>query len=109
MFVNGYRCMWVVVMFDLPVDTAPARRAYTQFRKRLLKDGFTMMQYSVYLRHCASQDSADVHVRRVGGMVPDEGEIRIITITDKQFERMHCFWGKKRHRPEEPPQQLELF
>ena len=101
--------MWVVTMFDLPVDTKAAKRAYTQFRKVLLKDGFTKMQYSVYIRHCASEENANVHVDRVERSVPDDGEVRIILITDKQFERMHIFWGKRRKQPEPAPQQLELF
>jgi len=101
--------MWVVVMFDLPTDTKAARRAYTQFRKKLLIDGFARMQYSVYIRHCASEENANVHVQRVEHSVPDDGEVRAICITDKQFERMRVFWGKRRKPPEQPPQQLELF
>ncbi len=101
--------MWVLAMFDLPTDTKQARRRYTQFRKHLLEDGFTMMQYSVYIRHCASKENAQVHVHRVEREVPPDGEVRILTITDKQFERMRIFWGKQRQVPECPPQQLELF
>lgn len=101
--------MWVVAMFDLPVDTKKARRAYTDFRKFLLKDGFTKMQFSVYIRHCASEENAVVHVTRVERSVPPDGEVRIITITDKQFERMRIFWGKMRKPPVMPPAQLELF
>jgi len=96
-------------MFDLPVTTKSARRAYTQFRKKLLQDGFSRLQYSVYVRHCASQENAEVHVGRIERSLPDDGEVRIITITDKQFERMDIFWGKRRKPPELPPQQLELF
>ncbi len=55
MILSAYRFMWVVVMFDLPVDTKKARREYTRFRKKLLRDGFMMLQYSVYARHCASK------------------------------------------------------
>ena len=101
--------MWVLAMFDLPTDTKQARRHYTQFRRHLLQDGFTMMQYSVYIRHCASDENAQAHVRRVEREVPPDGEVRILTITDKQFERMRIFWGKQRKVPECPPQQLELF
>lgn len=96
-------------MFDLPTDTKDARRAYTYFRKKLLQDGFTMMQYSVYIRHCASEENAEVHFGRVERFVPDDGEVRIIAITDKQFERMRIYWGKRRKPPEHPPAQLELF
>jgi len=101
--------MWVVAMFDLPTDTKQARRAYTHFRKKLMQDGFTRMQYSVYIRHCASEENAAVHLGRIERVLPGDGEVRIITITDKQFERMRIFWGKKRKKPEPPPQQLELF
>ena len=101
--------MWVLTMFDLPTDTKKSRKAYAQFRKKLLKDGFTMMQYSVYVRHCASEENAKVHIQRVERSLPADGEVRIITITDKQFERMRCFWGEKRKRTEPPPTQLELF
>lgn len=106
---SGYRFMWVLAMFDLPTDTKAGRRHYAQFRKMLLKDGFAMMQYSVYIRHCASRENAAVHIARIERAIPPQGEIRVITITDKQFERMRIFWGKKRKRPVSPPAQLELF
>ncbi|MEM6458490.1 MAG: CRISPR-associated endonuclease Cas2 [Planctomycetota bacterium] len=101
--------MWVLTMFDLPTDTKAARRAYTTFRKKLLEDGFTQMQYSVYVRHCASEENAEVHVHRIEQTLPDDGEVRIVSLTDKQFERMRVFWGKKRRKIEPPPPQLELF
>lgn len=101
--------MWVLTMFDLPVDTKKARRAYAQFRKGLLKDGFTKMQYSVYARPCPSEENATVHVARVERMVPDDGEVRVLVFTDKQFERMRIFWGKMRKPPAPAPPQLELF
>jgi CRISPR-associated protein Cas2 len=101
--------MWVVAMFDLPVDSVPARRRYAQFRKALIKDGFAMMQFSIYIRHCASRENAEVHMSRVQAALPPEGEVRILTITDKQFERMRVFWGKARRQPGPVPAQLELF
>lgn len=96
-------------MFDLPVETKAAKKAYARFRKLLLSDGFAKMQYSVYIRHCASEENTDVHVQRVSAGVPDDGEVRVLTITDKQFERMRVFWGKRRRPPERAPLQLELF
>jgi CRISPR-associated protein Cas2 len=95
MFINGYRCMWVLAMFDLPTDTKKARREYTLFRKALLRDGFTQMQYSVYAR--------------IERHLPPDGEVRVVTITDKQFERMQIFWGKMRKSAEPAPCQLSLF
>lgn len=96
-------------MFDLPTDTKKLRKAYTAFRKEILKDGFIQMQYSVYVRHCASDKNASVHFQRVKTGLPEKGEVRIITITDKQFERMHVFTGKLRKPTEKAPRQLEFF
>ncbi|MGB2801175.1 MAG: CRISPR-associated endonuclease Cas2 [Phycisphaerae bacterium] len=101
--------MWLLTMFDLPTDTKPARKQYTVFRKALLKDGFTMMQYSVYVRHCASAENTLVHENRVQAHLPPDGEVRLLQITDKQYERMRVFWGKRRKPTEPPPAQLELF
>lgn len=109
MLINGYRTMWILVMFDLPVDTKKARRQYAQFRKMLLNDGFMQMQYSVYMRHCPSRENATVHVARIEHNVPPDGEVRILVITDKQFERMRIFLGKMRRVAESPPPQLQLF
>lgn len=109
MFVNGYRAMWVLVMFDLPTDTKQARRHYNLFRKSLINDGFTQMQYSVYARHSPSKENAEVHTARVQRNLPPDGEVRLLVITDKQFERMQIFWGKMRKPPEPAPCQLELF
>ena len=109
MYISGYRCMWVVAMFDLPVNTKQARRAYTDFVRQLRRDGFTRMQFSVYSRHSSSKENAEVHVGRIKGNLPPDGEVRILTITDKQFERMSVFWGNKRKSPEKAPCQLQFF
>ncbi|MCL2714537.1 MAG: CRISPR-associated endonuclease Cas2 [Alphaproteobacteria bacterium] len=101
--------MWVIAMFDLPVDTPKERKAYARFRKSLLADGFTMAQYSVYARHCASIENAEIHVTRMGKCVPDDGEVRFMTITDKQWERIRIFVGKTRRSAPPSPAQLELF
>jgi CRISPR-associated protein Cas2 len=101
--------MWVIAMFDLPTDTPAARKAYMRFRKDLLDDGFTMMQFSVYQRHCASIENADAHVARMGQKLPPAGEVRFLTMTDFQFSRIKVFWGKKRGKTAPATPQLELF
>ncbi|KPF79904.1 CRISPR-associated protein Cas2 [alpha proteobacterium AAP81b] len=101
--------MWILAMFDLPVESKADRRAYADFRKLLLGDGFSMMQFSVYIRHCASIENADVHMKRVGAAVPARGEVRLLMITDNQFGRMQVYTGKKRGQPPPAPAQLQLF
>ena len=107
--LNGYSIMWLYVMFDLPVETKTQRRAATRFRKDLLKNGFSMHQFSVYIRHCASNEAAAVHVRRIQNMVPDEGLVSILKVTDKQFGDTIQLVGRKRKPPPPTPLQLELF
>ena len=107
--LNGYSIMWLYVMFDLPTETKAQRRDAARFRKYLLKDGFSMHQFSVYVRHCASNEAATVHIRRIKNMVPDEGLISILKVTDKQFGDTIRFVGRKRQPPPEQPMQLELF
>ena len=101
--------MWLVAMFDLPVDTKQARRHYALFRRELLKDGFSRMQFSVYMRHCASEENAAVHAERVERALPPDGEVRVMLITDKQFERMRVFWGRMRKPLPPAPRQMEMF
>lgn len=101
--------MWVFVHFDLPTDTKKDRKAYATFRKLLLKDGFAMVQYSVYSRHCNSRENAEVHKKRVKSFLPPKGEVIIFEITDAQFGRMEFFTGPSYKQRPETPQQLELF
>jgi len=108
-YFGGLDTVWMVVMFDLPTDTKLARKRYTIFRKSLLKDGFTMMQFSVYGRHCASDENADVHEKRVTWALPEKGNVRILRVTEKQFARMKTFYGKMPRKTEETPLQLSFF
>lgn len=109
MRLNEYRIMWVMVMFDLPVVTKKDRKNYTEFRKNMMKDGFTMFQFSAYLRHCPSRENAEVHLKRIKKNLPPKGHVGILTITDKQFGMMQIYYGKEEQEKPPTPQQLELF
>jgi CRISPR-associated protein Cas2 len=109
MRLNEYRILWVMVFFDLPTETKKERKVYSIFRKNLLKDGFAMFQFSIYMRHCSSRENAEVHIKRVKKMLPEKGHVGIMTITDKQFGMMEIFYGKKEAEKANVPQQLELF
>lgn len=107
--LSEYRIMWVLVFFDLPTETKKDKRAYTLFRKSLLKDGFFMFQYSMYVRHCASAENAQVHLKRVKSFLPESGHVCIMSITDKQFANIEIFEGKNSEKPQSGAIQLELF
>jgi len=107
--LNQYRIMWVFVFYDLPTETKKDRRNFSLFRKELQKDGFAMLQYSIYVRHCNSRENAEVHTRRVKRFLPPKGEVIIFNLTDKQFAMMEFFRGCSVARRPSTPQQLELF
>jgi len=106
---GGFRTMWLITMFDLPVTSKEEKDDYRKFHDFLLADGYTMMQYSVYMRPCPSEENAAVHRKRVKAALPPNGEVRILTFTDKQFERMQVFVGKTRAATEKAPAQIEFF
>lgn len=106
---SEYRIMWVLVFFDLPTETKKDKKAYADFRKNLQKDGFTMFQFSIYVRHCGSSENAAVHIKRVKSFLPEYGQVGIMCITDKQFGNIELFYGKRNRVVNSPGQQLELF
>jgi len=109
MKLNEYRILWVIVFFDLPTDTAKDRKAAANFRKGLLKDGFAMFQFSIYMRHCPSRENADVHIKRVKNMLPKSGHVVMMTITDKQFGMMEVFKCAEKQETKTGYMQLEMF
>ncbi len=107
--LSAYRCMWLIAMYDLPVETIENRRDYTRFRKALVKDGFIMLQFSVYARFIASEEAADAHRKTVKSCIPPYGQVRLMAVTDHQFAKMEVFYGKKPQKPEDIPEQILLF
>lgn len=107
--LSAYRSMWLFAMFDLPVDTKAARKRYARFRVSLLRQGFTMLQFSVYARHCATEESSESIRASVRVVLPSEGQVRLLGVTDRQFGKMEVFFGQKRRPTEDPPAQFMLF
>ena len=106
---SEYRIMWVLVFFDLPTETKKERKDAALFRKRLINDGFTMFQFSIYIRHCPSRENAEVHIKRMKSALPPTGEVGVLCITDKQFGMIEIFSARKASKHAATPQQLEFF
>ena len=107
--ISKYRVMWILVFFDLPTETKTDRKRATGFRKALIDDGFTMFQFSIYIRHCAGAANAEVHINRIKSFLPQFGKVGILCITDKQFGDLHLYFGKKPSPLPLAGVQLELF
>ena len=87
------RFMRLVVLFDLPVKTKKQRHDATAFRNFLLKDGYYMLQYSVYVRVCNGADAVQKHRARLQDHLPDNGAVRVMVITEKQYESIEILVG----------------
>ncbi len=101
--------MWMLVMFDLPVVLKEERKAATAFRYALLDLGFEMAQFSVYIRFCTSQSETETYTRKIEAALPRGGRVHILTVTDKQYERIRTYTGRSRQAPKKAPEQLALF
>ena len=103
------KSMWTFAMFDLPVQSKDDKRNYTHFRKELLAQGFLRLQFSVYARYCESRENTATIMRRIRGELPPLGEVRFMSVTDKQFADMVIYNGRKHGKPVDKPQQMMLF
>ena len=102
--------MRMLVFFDLPVKTKAERHAATKFRSFLLNDGYHMVQYSLYARVCNGMDAVETHERRLRTQLPSNGSVRLMIVTEKQYEAVRILVGKP--TPEEktsPVEQLLFF
>lgn len=87
--------MRILVFFDLPVKSKAQRRAATGFRAFLLKDGYYMVQYSVYARVCNGADAVEKHRQRLRQNLPENGAVRMLVITEKQYGAIEILLGKR--------------
>ena len=101
--------MWIFVIYDLPTGTKLERRNAAKFRKGLLRNGFNMFQFSIYLRYCHREEGAKPYKNNIKKYIPKNGRVSIFQIGDAQFEKMEIFLDKKMQQPISPPKQIEFF
>ncbi len=82
---DGLKYMWMMVMFDLPTDTKRERREASKFRNFLQELGFSMAQYSVYMRFTGTRENSQKYVHAVKRNNPQTGDVNILFFTDMQF------------------------
>lgn len=107
--LSGYRLMWIMVMFDLPVVHADERRIAAKFRNFLEKEGFSMCQFSVYARFCGPRDRLESIAKKIDENMPEKGKVSILRFTDKQFGDIVTIENKVRQKTKENPDQLLIF
>lgn len=84
-----------MVLFDLPVVSKSERRYYAKFHTFLKKDGYDMLQFSIYARICNGQDAVKKHMQRLKANLPPEGSVRCMQVTEKQYAEIAILVGTK--------------
>lgn len=107
--LSGYRIMWMMALFDLPVCTKAERSRATKFRQYLLDEGFEMVQFSVYVRVTKGKEMVEAITKRIGKKVPPEGKVDILCFTDVQYGNIVSYRGHYDRSLPKKPEQLALF
>ena len=105
----GERYMRIIVFFDLPVMTKAERKRATRFRKDLIDDGYIMLQFSVYARICKGVDTVEKHKKRLKTFIPENGSVRVLTVTEKQYASMDIVLGVAKKEEKIGAEQLVLL
>lgn len=102
--------MWVIAVYDCPMTTHEARKAYTEFRKNLLRENFVQLQNSLYVRHFPTKLTADACIHRLKTGIPKAASVAFFIVTDKQYAMTREYFGtnETQKRPDEP-QQIQIF
>ncbi len=93
--MSDFKYMRLIVMFDMPTQTPEQKREYSKFRKKLLVNGYEMLQYSIYVRFLRSNFDTKKHLQRLERIKPKCGEIIVLQVTDHQFENMITLSGER--------------
>ncbi|MES2614209.1 MAG: CRISPR-associated endonuclease Cas2 [Bdellovibrionota bacterium] len=106
---SAYKAMWLFIFFDLPTLSAEQRKFHTKFRKNLQKMGFMRAQLSVYINHFSSEEATLSIRKKIKNLLPAEGQVRILLVTDRQFGKMEILDAKILLENETPLPQVLLF
>lgn len=107
---NGWRIMWLILVYDCPVMSAEARHDYSVFRKTLLRENFVQLQNSVYVRHYPTMAAAEAAVARLSAGIPTDAQVAFFMVTDKQYGLTREFFGPKSAESKpDLPEQIGLF
>lgn len=108
--MNTNKFMRIIVFFDLPVTTKKQRHEATKFRNFLLKDGYHMIQFSIYARICNGYENVSTHEQRISANLPSNGSVRLLIITEKQYDAIRILVGPKDSPEIDPtPEQISFF
>ncbi len=94
--ISDYRFMRIILFFDLPMLSDAEVRRYTRFRKYLIRNGYIMMQYSIYSKIFPNRDTVRWHMNDLKRNIPPDGSVMLMTVTEKQYQSIQNLVGSKR-------------
>ncbi len=101
--------MRVMIMFDLPTETPEDRKAYRDFRKGIIKQGFFMMQESVYCKMVLNESAKNNTILAVKRIKPSKGLVQVLSVTEKQFQKMEFLVGSLKSEIIDSDERVVIF
>lgn len=91
--MSSFRFMRIFVFFDLPMESLEEKREYRVFRKALIKNGFIMLQESVYCKLMTTPSVENSVKNLINSNKPSKGIVQTLVVTEKQFVKMNYVVG----------------
>lgn len=98
----------ILLLCELPVERRAQRKEARLFRELLFREGFYELQANVYTRMVESRSSRDIHLKRVAEGLPTSGTIRLLTLTERQFQNAPLLCGSE-SKQEKVGSELDIF
>ncbi len=92
--MSKYRQLRIIILYDLPMIEEEQIKEYSKFRKSIIKLGFNQLQFSIYVKVVPNEMGFQTLMRKIKTNIPNSGNIRILKITEKQYENMIFLQGK---------------
>lgn len=94
-YINYYKQMRIILIYDLPMVEEDDRKIYSRFHNKLKRNGFYMIQYSVYTKVLQNDSSVKQIELKLEKIIPKKGNIVILQLTEKQFQNIKYLRGEK--------------
>ena len=94
-YVNYYKQMRIILLYDLPTVEEKDKKEYTKFHKKMIDLGFHMLQYSVYVKVLQNETNYKQIISRLNNIVPNKGQIILFKVTEKQYQDIYYLKGEQ--------------
>ncbi|MFG5919547.1 CRISPR-associated endonuclease Cas2 [Sneathia vaginalis] len=105
----SYRFMRIMIFFDLPTTEKQELKDYREFRRFLIKNGFMMLQESVYVKMLLNTTTVNNFIVKLKDNLPKQGLVQALIVTEKQFQSIHTLVGEHKSELLDSDERIVIF